>query len=402
MKRTVRAVLSSFLLVFLACGKDYGTEEVQNPVLDFNFVTITDVSESAKDGFRTICLIFSDRKGNSLEMKAGSCYSHLEAGWYDITSEADARMKAEVLIDMNGSRMKANGGSVYVRKKDYEYLIRFEVETDNGVLKAIADGKKLYFDIEDYPSISSGSEGNYLKDLTIRSEILNSVMKYSIYLPDDYDGIKEYPVLYMLHGMGGANNDWLQDNAGWSGGGSMPAYAEEYADATGADIIIVSPEGRNLFYCNGYENGVNYMSYFFEEFVPFIESEYAVRSERSSRAIGGLSMGGYGSLYYGFLHPEMFCHVYACSSAVGIGGAAPDLVQFLASAASSGSVKSLPELTIEIGTEDFLFTSNEAFVRTLDSYGVPYEYITRKGTHDWKFWNACSPKIIRKSLTVFE
>lgn len=113
-------------------------------------------------------------------------------------------------------------------------------------------------------------------------------------------------------------------------------------------------------------------------------------------------MGGYGSLYYGLLHPEMFSHVYACSAAVSVGGAAPDLNQFIADAAASDRIRSLPELTLEIGTEDFLFSNNEAFVRTLDSYNVPYEYITRSGTHDWKFWNACSPKIIRKSLTVFE
>lgn len=104
---------------------------------------------------------------------------------------------------------------------------------------------------------------------------------------------------------------------------------------------------------------------------------------------------------YGLLHPEMFCHVYACSAAVGIGGAVPDLVQFISSAVGSGSVKSLPELTLEIGTEDFLFSSNEAFIKTLDSYNVPYEYITRSGVHDWKFRNACSPEIIRKSLTIF-
>lgn len=257
-------------------------------------------------------------------MKAGSGYKHLEAGWYDITSEADARLKAEINLNMEGRDVTVKGGSVFVRKKDYEYLIRFVIETDGEAISAIADAKKLYFESEEYASISSGSEGCYLKDQTIRSEILNSVMKYSIYLPEGYDETHEYPVLYILHGMGGANNDWLQDNAGWTGGGSMPAYAKEYAGRTGMDIIIVAPEGKNLFYCNGYENGVNYMSYFFEEFVPFIESEYAIRSERSSRAVGGLSMGGYGSLYYGLLHPEMFSHVYACSAAVSVGGAAPD------------------------------------------------------------------------------
>lgn len=404
MKRISLFIFLSSLLAFSGCREDIDDTEVIPSALDFNLVTIDNVSEPGEDGFRTITLTLSDKTGSSLKMTAGSCYKHLEAGWYSIVTNADERLEAQTELIVNGSEVNVDSGSILVRKKDYEYLIRFEMETDKGRITALADGKKLYFESEKYSSFSTGANGIFLKDQIIRSEILNSTMKYSIYLPEGYDGSRKYPILYILHGMNGNNNDWLQDNTGglWDGGGTMPAYAREYAEVAGKDLIIVSPEGKNLFYCNGYEHGMNYMSYFFEEFVPFIESEYAVKAERSSRAIGGLSMGGYGSLYYGLLHPEMFCHVYACSAVVSVGGAAPDPMQFLSEASSSGRIKDLPGFTIEIGTEDSLFANNEAFVRTLDGYNVPYEYITRSGGHDWKFWNACSPKIIRKVLTVFE
>ena len=84
-----------------------------------------------------------------------------------------------------------------------------------------------------------------------KSDLMNTSVKYSIYLPESYDGTKKYPVLYMLHGYGGNNNDWLQDNTGsiWAGGGTMPAYAREYAEKTGKELIIVAPDGGNNFYC---------------------------------------------------------------------------------------------------------------------------------------------------------
>lgn len=395
------SILLSSLLLLPACGEGNADSEVNVPEnIDYNLVLIDNVSEPSENGTRTITLDFSDKSGNTLKLNAVSGFKHLEAGRYEIVADADERFEAKVETGPTASAI--SGGTMTVIKKNFEYDFRFDLETSSGPIICIADGKKLYFEEHKYSSISTGANGNYLKDQTIRSEILNTTMNYSIYLPESYDGTRKYPILYMLHGYDGNNNDWLQDNTGglWAGGGTLPAYAKEFADQGGMEFIIVAPDGKNLFYCDGYEHGWNYMSYFFEEFIPFIESEYAVKSDRSSRAIGGLSMGGYGSLYYGFLHPEMFCHVYACSAATSVTGSIPDLKQMLSNASNAGTLRNLPELTLEIGTED-MTCNNEEFVKVLDGYNVPYEYITRPGGHDWKFWNACSPKIIRKTATVF-
>ena len=305
-------------------------------------------------------------------------------------------------LTLDGESTPVNGGTLTVTKHNFEYTFKVELETSKGAIKGVASNKKLYYQEDTYSSLATGANEIYLKDQKIKSTILNTEMNYSIYLPEGYDGAKKYPILYILHGYGGNNNDWLQDNTGglWAGGGTLPAYAREFVAQGGTDMIIVAPDGKNLFYCDGYEHGWNYMSYFFQEFIPYIEATYAAQAERSSRAIGGLSMGGYGSLYYGLLHPEMFCHVYACSAATSVGGNIPDLKQFLATASSAGTIKDLPELTLEIGTEDAT-CNNEEFIKILNSYNIPHEYITRPGGHDWKFWNACSPKIIRKTAAVF-
>ncbi len=235
--------------------------------------------------------------------------------------------------------------------------------------------------------------GYELRDQTIESQVLGCTMKYSVYLPAGYDKTKEYPVLYMLHGAGGGNNDWLN-------GGMINANASTAAkNGTAPEMIVICPDcGGDNFYCDNYNgNGFNYMTYFFDEFLPTVENIYSVKKDRSSRAIGGLSMGGFGSLYYGLLHPEMFSYVYACSPATYIDGA-PNLYELLGKA----DVSNLPGITMEIGTEDFLYQSAGYFKQALDGYKVTNEYITRTGTHDWAFWVACTPKIMKKLGEVWK
>lgn len=235
--------------------------------------------------------------------------------------------------------------------------------------------------------------GTELRDQTIKSTVLGRIMKYSVYLPKGYDKSKEYPVLYMLHGANGSNNDWLN-------GGKINANASTAAsDGTAPEMIVICPDcGGDNFYCDNYKgNDIKYMTYFFTEFLPTVENLYAVKKDRASRAIGGLSMGGFGSLYYGLLHPEMFSYVYACSPATYIDGA-PNLYELL----SKADVSKLPGITIEIGTEDFLFQSAGSFKQALDANKVPNEYITRAGTHDWPFWAACTPKIMKKLGEVWQ
>ena len=235
--------------------------------------------------------------------------------------------------------------------------------------------------------------GTELRDQTIKSTVLGRTMKYSVYLPKGYDQSKEYPVLYMLHGANGSNNDWLN-------GGKINVNASTAAsDGTAPEMIVICPDcGGDNFYCDNYNgNDIKYMTYFFTEFLPTVENLYAVKKDRASRAIGGLSMGGFGSLYYGLLHPEMFSYVYACSPATYIDGA-PNLYDLL----SKADVSKLPGITIEIGTEDFLFQSAGSFKQALDANKVPNEYITRAGTHDWPFWAACTPKIMKKLGEVWQ
>ena len=239
------------------------------------------------------------------------------------------------------------------------------------------------------------STGIQLHDQMMSSTVLGKEMPYSVYLPKDYFYTdKSYPVLYLLNGADSNNNDWLNQ-------GMVNPYASSLAADGGKDMIVVCPngcpDGENVFYCDDF-TPYNYKTYFFDEFVPFIEKAFRIKGGRENRAIGGLSMGGYGSLYYGAIHPEMFCYVYACSPLTYRDGI-PNLYDLYGAAIGGG--QQMPGLTIEIGTGDFLFESAGYFEGFLNSMNFAHEYITRDGVHDWAFWAACTPKMLKKVSEAF-
>jgi S-formylglutathione hydrolase FrmB len=149
----------------------------------------------------------------------------------------------------------------------------------------------------------------------LNSRILKQVVHYCIYLPGGYDASaaerppRLYPVLYFLHGLGD-NEQTLFNSGGWT------LLDELRHQKKMGDFLIVAPEGRRSFYINSADGSVRYNDFFLREFMPEIERKYRIRSGREGRAIGGISMGGYGALRFAFAHPELFSSVSAQSAAL--------------------------------------------------------------------------------------
>ena len=230
-------------------------------------------------------------------------------------------------------------------------------------------------------------KGTIVRDMVIDSQILGTQMKYSIYLPEGWDGQTTMPVIYLLHGAGDDQNSWLDK-------GNMAALTSTAIEnGELGKVAVVTPDAQLTFYCNEYEN------YFFEELVPAIEGMFNVGKDKSKRAVGGLSMGGFGTLYYAVKHPEMFCCAYAMSPAVYIDGM-PNLFELYPAA----NIAELPDLTQEVGTEDeVVYSMNPWLAGTIQPLGLAnYEYIERPGVHDWKFWKECYPKFLTKLGKYFK
>ena len=235
------------------------------------------------------------------------------------------------------------------------------------------------------------AKGVVERDITVHSTILGRDMKYSVYLPAGYTTTKQYPVLYLLHGYGGDQNDWWEYDDIADDADAMIAAGEI------PEMIIVTPDGRTWMYIdNCYGNGINYEQYFFEELIEDVETRYSIRRDRGSRAIGGFSMGGYGALRYGVMHNELFCYVYAMSSVIG-GYGAQDMGDII----GDYDPLQLPGITLECGDRDYFTYDNREFSALLTSLGVTHEHIERSGGHDWTFWSACSPKILSKVGSLF-
>lgn len=301
--------------------------------------------------------------------------------------------------DDNGVKQFITGGSVTISVtesglysftgSDLTLLTADDVKITGGTLA-------LRYTTYDAPVASNLT---CLSDLSFSSSAMGRNIPYTVLLPESYDGTKKYPVLYLLHGASGSNNDWVDS------GGIDVALTKAVANGAAPEMIVVMPcctiSGRDYFYCDTYVSGGLYKTFFFEEFMPYVEKEYNVISDGGHRAVAGLSMGGYGSLYWGGLYPDDFCYIYACSPATSIDNC-PDLYEIYASDIAAGY--EMPGITMEIGTSDFLYSYAYSFYTTMtsSSYGLKINWIERDGSHTWDFWTVCGPKILKAVGAAFD
>jgi enterochelin esterase-like enzyme len=115
--------------------------------------------------------------------------------------------------------------------------------------------------------------GKVLETRTVKSNILARDVKYTVYLPADYEtSERTYPVVYLLHG-------YSDDNTGWLQFGEVNRYADQaIAAGTIPPMIIVMPDGAKSWYINAYDGKESYEDFFFNEFMPSIEKTYRIKA----------------------------------------------------------------------------------------------------------------------------
>lgn len=212
---------------------------------------------------------------------------------------------------------------------------------------------------------------------TVKTGFIPSVymaksLNYTVWLPKGYDEKQTYPFLYLLHGYG-------DDNTSWNLKGGANRIADEYIFDGGVPMVIIMPDGLQEFYVGKYE------SYMHEELMPKVEQLYHCNG---LRAVAGLSMGGYGTLYNVLKYPEKYTYGYAMSPA-------SDLNSF-SQLAVAHSPSEFPLITIESGTGDQTVSiqSVRNCVEVLRERGLEIDFIERSGGHDWKFWPVCLEKAL--------
>ena len=220
---------------------------------------------------------------------------------------------------------------------------------------------------------------------TIHSNAMNRDMTFSVWLPGGYDEKKTYPFLYLLHGYEDSNQNatW---NRCWLDKGNAAYIADQYQKSSGSvAMVIIMPNGLDKFYVWD-----NYEEFFENELMPKVESDFHCNGKR---AIAGLSMGGFGTLWHATKFPTKFTYAYAMSPAASMMGMDP---KNNINAASDKSV--FPAFTIELGNQDYTVSNSDAksLANHMTKNGITCELIERDGTHDWAFWQACLPKALIK------
>jgi S-formylglutathione hydrolase FrmB len=251
-----------------------------------------------------------------------------------------------------------------------------------------------------------------VETIQFRSSLINATLPYNVILPPDYRRSKttRYPVLYLLHGLGGHYGDWLVRT-------NVADYAAQYR------MIIVMPEGNDSWYVDG-AAGTNdkYESYILKELLPDVDKRYRTIQSRYGRGIAGLSMGGYGAIKFGLKTPSTFAFAGSMSGALSpaswtqddlknlksiydslpavFGAAGSDVrktndIFQIAQGLSAARIAGLPYFYLDAGTEDFFFEGNHRFADLLREKKIPHEYRELPGDHSWQFWNRQVKEVLK-------
>lgn len=239
-----------------------------------------------------------------------------------------------------------------------------------------------------------GKEDKLYQDLTIQSQYKGQKMTYSVWLPGGYDENKEYPFLYLLHGYESGDQSHLDRY--WVEKGNAREIAKKYVKEGGVPMVIIMPNGLSDFYIG---NNQAYEKYFHQELMPSVEKAFKCNGKR---AIAGLSMGGFGTLYYALSYPQKFTYAYAMSPATSMSWFIT-LDQMKEKAAALAGIKPHPDFTIEVGNQDTTVSNADAKeLSDAINDAAHCEWIARDGIHYWDFWQECLPKALQKAGESFK
>ena len=217
------------------------------------------------------------------------------------------------------------------------------------------------------------------------SKTVGTKRKAMIYTPPDYSKNKKYPVLYLLHGIGGDEKEWLR--------GAQPQVILDnlYAENKIEPMIVVMPNGRamkddravgNIMEPEKVQAFENFEKDLLNDLIPFIEKKYPVFKDREHRAIAGLSMGGGQALNFGLGNLDKFAWIGAFSAAPNT--KAPEV---LIPNPEEAKAK-LKLLWISCGDNDNLIMFSQRTHEYLQTNGIPHIYYIMPGGHDFKVWKS--------------
>ena len=328
----------------------------------------------------------------------------------------------KVEVDWGGNKMSFDAPGVRELKEGkggvWEYTTDFKVEPDMYTYTFRVDGNTVIDnnnvfvnrDIASLTSVLLIPEAGYRSDLyaihdvphgTVskiwyHSDVAGLNRRLTVYTPAGYETSKtKYPVLYVLHGIGGDEDAWVTQ------GRATQILDNLIARGEAKPMIVVFTNGNISQEAAPLENSTGYtrptmqlpntmegtFETSFPEIVKFIDSRYRTIAKKDSRAVCGLSMGGFHTLYLSLNYPELFGWSGMFSAAIGVSdpSVSPIYQDFDAKLAKYYAAK--PKLLwIGCGNTDFLWQANLDFKKKLEDNGYKFSFMETDGGHIWKNW----------------
>lgn len=228
------------------------------------------------------------------------------------------------------------------------------------------------------------------------SPTLGTDRRMTVYTPAGYEkGNKRYPVLYLLHGMGGDENAWSEL------GRATQILDNLIAQGKARQMIVVMTNGNSDLQAAPGESSLGFtqpttqlprtmdgsFETSFPEIVKFIDKNYRTIANKKNRAIAGLSMGGFHSMHISKQYPDMFDYIGLFSAAIMPREEAKSPVYEDLEGKLARQFAKKPALYwIAIGNTDFLYQANKDYRKMLDEKNYPYTYRESDGGHIWRNW----------------
>ncbi len=213
---------------------------------------------------------------------------------------------------------------------------------------------------------------------SFRSAPAQTTFYYSVYTPPCYDdSTSNYPVIYLMHG----SND---DDGQWGRLGIQQALDTGIANGTLPPMIVVMPFGEWLANKNQFDT-VSWENVFLNELMPLVEGQYRIDARRETRAIGGISRGGFWAYEIAFRHPDLFSSVGG-HSAFFAEGQAPADFDPLKMAKNAPNLDTL-RVELDRGSEDYAAPGVDLMHQRLDERGIQHTYtVYSEGQHNNAHW----------------
>lgn len=262
--------------------------------------------------------------------------------------------------------------------KRLKFIIAFLVSGLSATAQPIVKQAPTSFDIP-----REGIKQGKIDTLSYSSSSVGASRRALVYTPPGYSKAKKYPVLYLLHGIGGDEKEWFKN------GNPQVILDNLYAENKLQPMIVILPNGRamkddratgNIFEPAKVQAFADFEKDLLNDLIPHIEKSYPVYSDRENRAVAGLSMGGGQSLNFGLGNLGKFAWVGGFSSAPNT--KAPEALVPNPEEAR----KKLKLLWISCGDADNLMRISSRTHNYLEKNKVPHIFYVESGGHDFKVW----------------